>query len=61
MTAEWTTPEPLVEALSAVLDAQHREYHPQSDETFVQCLVCGEWEGHDDSCPVPAIENWARK
>jgi hypothetical protein len=27
-------------------------------ETFLECNVCGEWEGHRDGCFVPALETW---
>lgn len=32
--------------------------HSNGDETFQECRVCGEWEGHTDLCPMPAIERW---
>jgi hypothetical protein len=41
-------------------DAIVRVHDPVSDETFIRCLVCGEWEGHTDICPLPAIERWAK-
>ncbi len=34
--------------------------HSNDDETFLECLVCGEWDGHADECPMPAIERWLK-
>lgn len=34
--------------------------HSNGDETFHECLVCGDWEGHTDDCPMPALERWLR-
>lgn len=32
--------------------------HSSADETFLECKLCGEWEGHEEGCPVPALEAW---
>lgn len=29
-----------------------------SDETFTECLMCGDWEGHNAACPVPRLLRW---
>ena len=53
-------PQSLVELLIDVSD-RATEWHtmPGDDpETFLECLLCGEWEGHADLCPMPAIERW---
>lgn len=34
---------------------------PGPEESFVHCLVCDEWEGHKDGCPIEAIEKWRNK
>ncbi len=47
-------------AVEALLDlASARHYDSASDETFTECRVCGEWEGHRDGCFVPALQAWA--
>lgn len=55
----YETPLSLVELLNAIADeATSRHHDHQSDETLVECHVCGEWEGHTDECPIPAIQKW---
>ncbi len=34
---------------------------PCSEESFVQCHVCGGWDGHDEDCPVPGLETWLKE
>lgn len=33
-----------------------RHHDTQSEETFVECKLCGEWEDHRSLCPVPALQ-----
>lgn len=33
-------------------------YDHRSEETLTECRCCGEWEGHTDVCPMPAIGRW---
>jgi len=28
------------------------------EEVFIQCVACGEWEGHTEDCHVPAVKAW---
>lgn len=52
----------LVDSVTAVLDiAIVPHYDRQADETFIQCKLCNEWEGHTDACPVPSLELWLRE
>lgn len=61
-TAVREVPTSIVDALDvAVTDALQVCYDRGSDETVVECLVCGEWEGHRDGCPIPAIQAWQAK
>jgi len=54
-----TPPQALVDLLLAVEDqAQERHHAEEVGETFISCRLCGEWEGHTDACPIPAIETW---
>lgn len=56
---EYETPLSLVDLINAIADeATARHHDSQSDETLVECRVCGEWEGHTDLCPIPAIQKW---
>ena len=68
---EWTgvRPEPPVhqppQELTDMLDSFLSEvvqthYDSQSEDTFVECKLCGEWEGHTEDCPVPAIETYMK-
>ena len=50
-------PAVIVDMINLLVDAATVR-HPNGDETFVECLVCGEWEGHTDKCPVPSLEQW---
>lgn len=45
-----------VGALLEAAEARHTDRH--ADETFSECLLCGEWDSHTDACPVPAIYRW---
>jgi hypothetical protein len=47
----------VVNLLNDVLDAATLR-HSNGDETFIECRLCGEWDGHTDACPLPTIEGW---
>jgi hypothetical protein len=32
----------------------------RSDESFVHCLICDEWEGHKEWCFIERLEAWSR-
>lgn len=36
----------------------HYHYDSKSEETFIECLMCGEWEGHTQTCLIPTILAW---
>jgi hypothetical protein len=40
--------------LDSVLEAQHCN----TGETFILCRLCGEWDSHAETCPVPAVQAW---
>ena len=45
--------------LEQVLDEAmipHRDM--QSEESFQECAICGEWDGHVNHCPIPAIDKY---
>lgn len=49
----------VLDAAQVTLDlALGHHVDPNSDETFVECRVCGEWEGHTDGCFIPALHRW---
>jgi hypothetical protein len=51
---------PIADQLAALVEEACARYtDPVSEETFTRCLICGEWEGHTDHCPIPVIERWA--
>lgn len=33
-------------------------WNSKSEEVFIECLLCDDWEGHKDGCPIPVIEKW---
>lgn len=60
--ADYQTLPHLNDLLEEVTDeAIARHHHEPSGETLVECKLCGEWEGHTDLCPIPAIEKWQKK
>ena len=36
-------------------------YDPTSEETFVECTICAEWEGHTKECVVPILQKLIAK
>lgn len=33
-------------------------YIEDTDETLAECQACGELEGHEPDCPIPACFQW---
>jgi hypothetical protein len=50
-------PQEVIDAAEGLLDAATAR-HGNHDETFTECLMCGEWEGHAESCPIPKLKEW---
>lgn len=49
----------IAEAVEQLLDeVKSTHYDSQSEESFTECHVCGEWESHKDNCFVPVLEKW---
>jgi hypothetical protein len=59
VTAKPSIQDQIIDAVTGLLDLA-TAYHPDpvSDETLTECHACGEWEGHAESCFVPALERW---
>lgn len=54
-------PKALIDTLNGLLDDAIRRHTERStEETFEECILCGEWEGHTDQCPIPAIDRFLR-
>ena len=52
----------LNEQLESILEESkipHRD--SESEESFNECVLCKEWDGHEPACPIPAIEKWLAK
>jgi len=59
MTSRETEVAELVEQLLDVATSRHTHSGPDGEsETFIECHVCGEWEGHKDGCFVAAMQAW---
>lgn len=43
---------------TAFLDSAESRQQNTDGETFVRCNVCSEWDGHHDSCFIPAMTKW---
>jgi hypothetical protein len=56
-TAELAAIADAVEALLDVARIRHTEAKDDG-ETFTECRMCGEWEGHANDCAVPLLEKW---
>lgn len=53
---EHAQPDEVVNVLQELIDVGVRRHvDATADETFTECLVCGEWEGHLDDCPMPHV------
>lgn len=54
--------EPEQEVCSAVemlLDIGLKHHHDRNaDETFTECRLCGMWEEHSETCPIPVLKRW---
>lgn len=49
----------IADAAQALIDVATRTHHDrQADESFTECLICGEWDGHAERCPIPLIYQW---
>lgn len=49
----------LENALEQILeDAIITHYDSLSGERFQECVICGEWDGHESTCPIPAIDKF---
>jgi hypothetical protein len=51
--------EEVINAVEQLVDvAIVRHAIPNADETLTECCLCGDWEGHTDDCPMPAVLAW---
>jgi hypothetical protein len=49
----------LIDAVDALVDAALvRHFDPTADEWYTECKICGEWEGHRDTCFALAAQTW---
>lgn len=51
----------IIDSFEEILD-DAIQYHRDSvsEETFRECMVCGEWDSHIKECPIQAIELWIK-
>lgn len=55
----YTPPDQIIDLVDQLVNAAQTGYHDrQSDETMAFCVMCGEWEGHTDDCPIPKLKEW---
>jgi len=59
-------PQTELDALAAtaqefVAQAMPRFQDRRADESFFICLVCDSFEGHTETCFIPAIEKWLKE
>jgi len=54
--------DPVTIAIAALLNAAVIPYpEPNTGKTFCECVLCDELDGHTDECPVPYLEDWAKR
>ena len=51
--------EDLYAAVENLIDFAYRSlYDNRSEETFKECQICDEVDGHRDGCPISGLEKW---
>lgn len=56
---QWEPSASTCDDVQGLLDALSERLHDRtSDETFIQCLACGQVDGHSPQCFVPLMERW---
>lgn len=57
------TPNPAtMQVIRELNDVMVSSYHDaKSDETFLECHICGLWDDHAADCFVPALTRWLRR
>jgi hypothetical protein len=59
MTNKHETPQALADAVQELVDdTLVLHYDRASQERFTECRLCGGWEDHTDTCPIPAMVRW---
>lgn len=48
----------VLDVLESVIAMTRTHTDRASEETFTECLVCGDVDSHTDECPVPAIQRF---
>lgn len=62
MTGETDQKEEAFACLEQAVDhATILHYDSKSEETLMECAVCGEWEGHKEGCVIPVIEKFLKE
>lgn len=57
--SKYILPAEVIDAVQSLLDTVLVSHHDrQSEETFIECLMCGEWDSHIDDCCIPAVLAW---
>lgn len=58
MTNQHQPSDEIVRAVETLVDAVIVQ-HPNADqEIFLECKVCGEWDGHKPTCFLPVLLAW---
>ena len=54
----WEPTEDACEMVQAFLESALISLPTPDGETFVECRLCGDVDGHNDGCPLPALQAW---
>ncbi len=46
----------VAEAVEALVDVGLSQHG--TDEAFIECHLCGDWDGHKTGCPMPLLLVW---
>lgn len=50
---------PIAQVVVHLLDLAVIAHHDsRTEESFLECVMCHEWDGHTDACPVTYLEVW---
>lgn len=58
LSQPYSVPDDVCNAVQTLLDTCLVSHPSLSDETFTECLMCGDWEDHKPGCIVPALLQW---
>jgi hypothetical protein len=54
-------PDDVIDAADQLLEiATEGHYDSTADERLIECRMCGKWDDHRPTCPVPLLTQWMK-